>query len=278
MPNTSVRARANRIGQFRCVRKRKCSSARRCCQSQGLKSGRLKDSQKLLDQPKGYVKYLRRALRHPDRLALFFLVSAATLLALPEIAQASLAEALAKNFRDIAHDWVVIVSLAALPVVELRGAIPVGIVVLEQHPVLVFLLSAIGNMLPVPLVLVSLGPLRQALGGIRPLARTLDSILSRARRQASEFKSEHVFWALVLFVGVPLPGTGAWSGAIVSYVLGLPFWTAMAANGMGVLIAGILVTVLSCMGFAGFVSAVIVISMFPLVSWMTRNLAQDPRS
>jgi uncharacterized membrane protein len=208
----------------------------------------------------------------------FICVVATALLAVPEASQASLAEALAKNFRDVAPDWVIITGLASLPVVELRGSIPVGIVVLEQHPALVFLLSAIGNMLPVPLVLLSLGPLQQALGGIRPLARTLNCILSRAKRQASQFKSDHVFWAIAIFVGVPLPGTGAWSGAIVSYVLGLPFWTAMTANGVGVLIAGVLITVLSCMGFAGFVVAVIVFSMFPLVSWMARNLAQDPKS
>lgn len=169
-------------------------------------------------------------------------------------------------------------TLASMPVVELRGAIPVGIVVLEQHPVLVFLLATVGNMLPVPIIMAGLGPFKRLLSNVRPLARLLDSMLGRARHQAEQFKEQHVFWALALFVGVPLPGTGAWSGAIVAYVLGLPFWAGVAANGIGVLIAGLIVTLLSCMGFAGFVLAVVVICMFPLASWMVRNLAQDPKS
>lgn len=214
----------------------------------------------------------------PRSAALCAVLCGAAALACPSPAAASLGTALATNFREMAPDWAVVMSLASMPVVELRGAIPVGIVVLEQHPVLVFLLAAIGNMMPVPIIMQGLGPLKRFLGNVRPVARVLDSILGRARHQAEQFSEQHVFWALALFVGVPLPGTGAWSGAIVAYVLGLPFWVGVAANGIGVLMAGLIVTMLSCMGLSGFVLAVVVISMFPLASWMVRNLAKDPKS
>jgi uncharacterized membrane protein len=119
-----------------------------------------------------------------------------------------------------------------------------------MDPLTVFVLAAVGNLLPVPLLLLSLGPVTRAAANIKPLKKLLDKIFERARSQGAAWK-ENEFWALALFVGVPLPGTGAWSGAIGAFVLGMGFWDAVAANFMGILIAGALMVTLTLMGWTG---------------------------
>jgi uncharacterized membrane protein len=197
---------------------------------------------------------------------------------LPGVASASIGEALGSTLRDVAPDWAVVMCLAATPLIELRGAIPVGIVVLGMHPLIVLLLAVLGNMLPVPLIVWGLGPLSKSLDHVPALKNGLDSILHRAQRQVDSWDAGNVFWALAIFVGIPLPGTGAWSGAIVAFVLGLPFWYGVAANGVGVLIAGTLVTALSCMGWAGFWTAVMMLLMLPLVTFMCSSMQNDAKS
>lgn len=210
---------------------------------------------------------------------------AATVLALaimhsicPGVANASIGEAMARTLRDVAPDWAVVMCLAAVPLIELRGAVPVGIVVLGMHPLIVLLLAVLGNMLPVPVIVGGLGPLSKSLDHVPALKNSLDGILHRAQRQVDSWGTRNVFWALAIFVGIPLPGTGAWSGAIAAFVLGLPFWYGVAANGVGVLIAGVLVTALSCMGWAGFWMVVMALLMLPLVSFMCSSLSKDAKS
>lgn len=119
-----------------------------------------------------------------------------------------------------------------------------------MDPLTVFAIAAVGNLLPVPLLLLSLGPLARAAANYGPLKRVLDRVFARARSQGAAWK-ENEFWALALFVGVPLPGTGAWSGAIGAFVLGMSFRDAVGANLVGILIAGALMVTLTLMGWAG---------------------------
>lgn len=196
----------------------------------------------------------------------------------PHPAQATVGDALANMLHNVAPDWVVIMALAAAPLIELRGAIPVGIAVFHLNPLLVLLLAFIGNMLPVPLIMAALGPLSTAFERSPRIHSAVQKVLGRAQSQASEWGSGNVFWALAMFVGVPLPGTGAWSGAAVAFVLGMPYATGILANAIGVVIAGLLVTVLSCMGWAGFWTAVVTLMTVPIVSWCYRSMSQDPVS
>ena len=200
------------------------------------------------------------------------------LLLCPHPAQATVGDALSNVLRGVAPDWVVIVALAAAPLIELRGAIPVGIAVLHLNPLVVLTLAFIGNMLPVPLIMAALGPLSQAFERFPRLHNFVQKALVRAQNQAAEWGTGNAFWGLAMFVGVPLPGTGAWSGAAVAFVLGMPYVTGILANAIGVLIAGTLVTVLSCMGWAGFWTAVVTLMTIPIVSWLVRSMSQDPKS
>jgi uncharacterized membrane protein len=214
--------------------------------------------------------------RAAARLAVSTLVLACLSCAAPGAAHASIGQALSTTLRDMAPDWVVIIVLAALPLIELRGAIPVGIVLFQLNPALVLLLACLGNMLPVPIIMSALGPLARGLEGFPRLYNAFQRILERADSQARDWGSGNVFWALAFFVGVPLPGTGAWSGAIVAWVLGMPFVDGLLANGAGVVIAGILVSVLSCMGWAGFWTAAVVLLVIPVMSFLVRSIREDP--
>mmetsp|Transcript_14494 Transcript_14494/g.40822 ORF Transcript_14494/g.40822 Transcript_14494/m.40822 type:complete len:214 (+) Transcript_14494:418-1059(+) len=161
---------------------------------------------------------------------------------------ASAAEKLVDATRGKFADWLMPFLLAALPVVELRGAIPVSILILKLDPVLVFVLAILGNMVPVPLILLGFEPLAKWGSQQSPrVKKFFDWLFERSRNKAAAWK-DHEFAALVAFVGVPFPGTGAWSGSMVSCVLGMPFWKAFAANFLGVVAAALIVLAITLFG------------------------------
>ncbi|KAI3824970.1 hypothetical protein L1987_06443 [Smallanthus sonchifolius] len=154
-------------------------------------------------------------------------------------------------------DWAVVVALATLPVIELRGAIPVGYW-LQLNPVVLTALSVLGNMIPVPLIILYMKPLATFLAGTnKPAARFLDLLFKKAKRKAGPIV-EFQWLGLMLFVAVPFPGTGAWTGAIIASILDIPFWSGVSANFFGVVLAGLLVNMLVNIGLKYAVVACIV--------------------
>lgn len=112
-------------------------------------------------------------------------------------------------------DWATLMAISAMPVVELRGGVPVGIW-MGMPTARVFGLCVAGNMIPIPVILLALKS-----GFVQRLAKP---VLDRAREKASSFGDEESqALALTLFVGIPLPGTGAWTGAMGAFLLGMPF-------------------------------------------------------
>ncbi len=151
--------------------------------------------------------------------------------------------------KSISPIWAVLV-VSALPLIELRGAIPIG-VALGLPTVEVFLLAMIGNLIPVPLILLLLGPLRRWANSwplVGPLLRWAEERAMRKREQVERYG----FWGLVAFVGIPLPGTGAWTGSLIAVLLEIPFWLALGAISLGVLIAGVAIAILSTLGLKAF--------------------------
>lgn len=139
-----------------------------------------------------------------------------------------------------------VLLVAALPIIELRGAIPVG-VGLRLPLATVFALAILGNLLPVPFLLLLLTPLRRLANNwpvVGPLLRWVEQRAMK-RREAIE---KGGFWALLLFVGIPLPGTGAWTGAAIAAFLEMSFWRSFLAIALGVCLAGIIMAVLSQLG------------------------------
>ncbi|KAK3022916.1 hypothetical protein RJ639_046460 [Escallonia herrerae] len=144
-------------------------------------------------------------------------------------------------------DEAVVFALATLPVVELRGAIPVGYW-LQLKPVPLTFLSVLGNMVPVPFIILYLKRFATFLAGTNKSAsRFLGMIFEKAKKKAGPVE-EFQWLGLMLFVAVPFPGTGAWTGAIIASILDMPFWPAVSANFFGVVLAGLLVNLLVNLG------------------------------
>ncbi len=131
--------------------------------------------------------------------------------------------------------------MAMLPIVELRGAIPFGVSVHGMSYGQAYLISVIGNLVPVIPLLLALGPVERWMGRWRPMRRFFDWVFARSRRRGKLIE-RFKFLGLLLFVGIPLPVTGAWTGAAAAYVFGLPLKRSFPAIVMGVMLAGVVVS------------------------------------
>jgi len=143
--------------------------------------------------------------------------------------------------------WIII--LATLPLGELRVAIPVALGY-NYSPVAAFALGVAGNMLPIPFIFLFIRPIFRRLRRLPWLRGPVEWLENRAKGKSAQV-SKYRFWGLALFVGVPLPGTGAWSGALIASLLDMRFKHAMASIFIGVIIAGLLVTAIFTGVFAG---------------------------
>jgi uncharacterized membrane protein len=105
-----------------------------------------------------------------------------------------------------------------------------------------YLLSVFGNLLPIIPLLLFLGPVSDYLRRFAIGDKFFTWLFARTRRKYIQDHENFGLTALAIFVAIPLPMTGAWTGCLVAFLLGFRFWHAFAANAAGVLIAGIIVT------------------------------------
>lgn len=132
--------------------------------------------------------------------------------------------------------------ISMVPVIELRGAIPLG--VLNGLDVgTAMLVSMIGNLVPVPFIIIFI---RKIFKWMQTKSETLAKIVHKMEEKADRKKDQvlkYEFWGLLLLVAIPLPGTGAWTGALVAAMLDMKLTRAFPAIAVGVLTAGIIVTI-----------------------------------
>ncbi len=140
--------------------------------------------------------------------------------------------------------------MAAAPIWELRGAIPVGMFGFDLPWPGVFFASVIGNIFPVPFIILFLGPVSRVLSRNQFMEKMMNWIFKRTRRQ-SAIVTKYERIGLMLFVAVPLPGTGAWTGSFIAFLLGMDLKTAFLPVAMGVFIAGVIVVTLCLLGWIG---------------------------
>ena len=123
------------------------------------------------------------------------------------------------------------------------------------------------NMLPVPFIILYLKKLATFLSQRNTSAtRLIDLLFERARRKAAPVE-EFQWLGLMLFVAVPFPGTGAWTGAIIASVLGMPFWSGFSANFVGVILAGLLVNLLMNLGLKYAIVTGVFLFLVSTVMW-----------
>ena len=158
-------------------------------------------------------------------------------------------EDIAQWFAMLPKEWVVFV-IAMLPIVELRGAIPWALSPAMGPPLhwtVAFVMAWLGNMVPLIPILLGLGP---ASDWLRRRSRLMDRFFTwlfvRTRRRGKVIERYGAL-GLILFVAIPLPVTGGWTGSMAAFVFGIPFRKALPCVGIGVAIAGLIVT-LATMG------------------------------
>jgi uncharacterized membrane protein len=141
----------------------------------------------------------------------------------------------------------IILIISMLPIIELRGSIPVAILLFKMSWQEAFILSVIGNMLPIPFILLFVDFVFGLLGKFKHGKKVVDFFTNKALRKTKDIE-KYELAGLSIFVGIPLPGTGGWTGALAAKLLNFSFWKAMISITIGVLIAGVIVTILSLMG------------------------------
>lgn len=141
----------------------------------------------------------------------------------------------------------VIFVTSALPILELRGGIPVAIGLFDFPWYYALPLAVIGNLLPVPFILLFLNSATRFLSRVPFFDRILTWLFTGVRRRGRIIE-KYKRIGLVLFVAIPLPVTGAWTGSLAAVLFGLRFRHAMLSIFIGVLITGAIVTCLSLSG------------------------------
>ena len=137
---------------------------------------------------------------------------------------------------------VIVFIIAMLPVIELRGAIPIGMVWLDNNFPLVISLSLLGNLIIVPFIVLLFNRILELLRKIRITAKLADMLEKRAERNTGKIE-DLIFLGLMIFVAIPLPGTGAWTASMIAGLMKLPLKKAIPPIVLGVVIAGGIVTV-----------------------------------
>ena len=137
--------------------------------------------------------------------------------------------------------YLITIVLAMMPVSELRGAIPYAVGVAGMPWQEAYVISVISNFLPVFPILYLIGPVSERLRRFRQFDRFFTWLFARARRKGKMIERFEII-GLVLFVAIPLPVTGAWTGSIAAYLFGVKKRVALPAIFLGICIAGVVVT------------------------------------
>lgn len=133
--------------------------------------------------------------------------------------------------------------ISMVPVIELRGAIPIGYYAFDLPIVPVVILSVLGNLLPVPFLIVFGGKVLRWLASFPKFGKPFRWILSLGEKKVAKMHKT-LFWGLFLFVAIPLPGTGAWTGSLIAITLRQDLKHSFLPIALGVLGAGAIILTL----------------------------------
>ena len=149
-------------------------------------------------------------------------------------------------------DWLVVFIISLMPVLECRLGMFTAIVLLKMNPFVGFLISFLVNILPIPFILLLINWIFEVfkkIPGLRNLVIWLEEKTLKKRDKIDKYG----IWGLLLFVAIPLPGTGGWTGALLASLLHLDKKKSFGVIAIGVFIAGLIISILSLiMGAAVF--------------------------
>ena len=134
--------------------------------------------------------------------------------------------------------------VSMVPVIELRGAIPIA-TGMGLSPFVAIPIAMVGNLVPIPFIILFI---KKIFAWMRRVSPKLNKVVDKMEAKAEKNKAKvlrYAFWGLVLFVAIPLPGTGAWTGALVAAMIDMPLKKAFPCIALGVIIAGIIISFVS---------------------------------
>ena len=137
------------------------------------------------------------------------------------------------------------VIISMIPVGELRAAIPIAIGVFGLDWKVAFFLAVAGNMIPVFFILYLIEPVYKILKKIKIFDKFFTWLFERTRKRFYEKRKVWGDLALIFFVGIPLPMTGAWTGALAAWLFGIRLRKALPLIFIGVIMAGVIITLFS---------------------------------
>ena len=156
--------------------------------------------------------------------------------------------------------YILVFLVSMIPLIELRGAVPIGLSNLWGDPISIlplYLICIIGNMLPVPFIFFFARKVLIWGADKKFIGRFFKFCLEKGEkggRKLQEKAGRGLYWALFIFVGIPLPGTGAWTGTLAASFLDMGFKKSVIAVLLGVLLAGVIMGIASAGVFTAIFS------------------------
>ncbi|MFV0255208.1 MAG: COG2426 family protein [Erysipelotrichaceae bacterium] len=129
-------------------------------------------------------------------------------------------------------------SISMLPLIELRGGLPVAIA-LGLNPIYALIICFLGNLLPVPFIIWLITPIFNYLKEFKIFKGIVENLEAKADMKKDKIE-KYEFWGLLLFVAIPMPGTGAWTGSLIAALLDMNKQKSLLAATLGILLAGII--------------------------------------
>lgn len=141
-------------------------------------------------------------------------------------------------------DWLVVFIISLCPILECRLGMFTAIVLLQMNPFVGFVISFLGNILPIPFILLLINKIFELLKKI-PYVKVPIIWLEEKTLKKKDKIDKYGIWGLLFFVAIPLPGTGGWTGALLASLLHLDRKKSFGIIAIGVFIAGLIITILS---------------------------------
>lgn len=138
----------------------------------------------------------------------------------------------------------VVFIISIFPILECRLGMFTAIVILQMNPFVGFLISFLGNILPIPFILLLINQIFEWLKKIPVVQKPIIWLEERTLRKKDKI-DKYGIWGLLIFVAIPLPGTGGWTGALLASLLHLDKKKSFGIIAIGVFIAGLIISVLS---------------------------------
>lgn len=181
-------------------------------------------------------------------------------------------------------NYLTVFLVSMVPLIELRGAIPIA-ESMNLNIFVYYIVAIIGNMVPVPFIYLFARNLLEWGKDKKFIGKFFTFCLKKGKKGGEKLKksagNKGIFWALLIFVGIPIPGTGAWTGTLAASILDIDFKTSILAISLGVVLAGIIMSIgskiVSNFGWIGVLIIVLVILAIIGIYFLNKKLNSNKK-